>query len=640
MFTQAPAALTIPTVGMMPQVFQAHEMLKDRNADTSAAMVQMQLSNMGQEVAKKVDSIKTELQTSLQSNQQEFKTQLQTEISSQVAEGIKHALQAYGSRQPPEPSAAPSTALEKADPPRFNIWGETVTPQDQSEWKKNQAEKWYDSSWKGQSWQKDESEWEDKSWKGQSWKKDQGWNKSQSWQKSDKDWHKSDKDWHKSDKDWHGSGKEWPKSDKTWKPQQGKTWPKEKPYATRGRGQSSRANWADDGTPYGAFEGDFDKDDTAEEDHGQSSKKHRKEKKPVPKKRTRQARTPSPSATGARSRRKPPAPADKRNAEEPRPAPEEWQSGDDTSLGVHDAWKLSCGQCCTFTYPVLDWSVCQMNELTAEGFNAKSTQKKVQMREDLDRKQFPALTKTEESTILSRRQHPHQWSFQTQQEQQVPGLYWRLFERVPVQQSCLTIRKTTCCWKQKDSVHCWLCNVAICNKCSQESPQHNLEFQRLQKTSWCSNCLIEAESTRKVKEVPEAVRSRCKNVKCTKLLYSSEPLEPESATCSEECFKAWQESKKEDSNAKEVLELVFKPLPNVDILTPFAEVGVVQGNWKHAGDYVQRVKAEDKEVDTAPFENHVQTRTVKGTEVWPLQRPATFFDMLMVDLTVDYKAST
>ena len=72
-------------------------------------------------------------------------------------------------------------------------------------------------------------------------------------------------------------------------------------------------------------------------------------------------------------------------------------------------------------------------------------------------------------------------------------------------------------------------------------------------------------------------------------------------------------------------------------LTPFSEVGVVQGNWKNSGEYLQRVKAE---ADTEAFEQHVQARTVKGEEVWPLQRPATFFDMLMVDLKVDYKAST
>ena len=293
--------------------------------------------------------------------------------------------------------------------------------------------------------------------------------------------------------------------------------------------------------------------------------------------------------------------------------------------------------CCTFTYPCLDWVVCKAAELTVETYNAKSTKQKVLMREELDRQANPAPTRTEESKLLAKRQEPHQWSFKTQEEQQVPGMWWRLYERIPVQQSCLTIRKTTCCWKRKDSVHCWLCQVAICDRCAHEGEENNLEFQKLQKTSWCSNCLIEVQSARSNKQVPEAVRARCKNAKCIKLLYSSTHLQPESATCSEDCFNAWQESKNEDTDAKEVMELVYKPLTTVDVVTPFSDVGVIQGNWKSSREYLDRVRTE---ADTEAFESHVQSRTVKGEEVWPLQRPTSFFDMLMVDLKVDFKQST
>ena len=71
LFAQPPSALAIPTMGMLPQVFQAQqaqEALKDRSAE----MVQQHLSNMSQEMAKKVDSMRLEMQSSLQTSQEEF----------------------------------------------------------------------------------------------------------------------------------------------------------------------------------------------------------------------------------------------------------------------------------------------------------------------------------------------------------------------------------------------------------------------------------------------------------------------------------------------------------------------------------------------------------------------------------------
>ena len=98
----------------------------------------------------------------------------------------------------------------------------------------------------------------------------------------------------------------------------------------------------------------------------------------------------------------------------------------------------------------------------------------------------------------------------------------------------------------------------------------------------------------------------------------------------------WQDAQKDQPNADEIKELVYKPLTCVDVLTPYSEVGVVQGNWKDSKAYVDRVKGE---ADTTAFERHVQSRTVRADEVWPLQRPASYFDMLLTDLQVDYKST-
>ena len=141
-------------------------------------------------------------------------------------------------------------------------------------------------------------------------------------------------------------------------------------------------------------------------------------------------------------------------------------------------------------------------------------------------------------------------------------------------------------------------------------------------------------------KVSSAIRARCKNPGCTKLLYSGiDPKEghfelpQDSATCSLECFQAWQESKKDGPDADKIKDLTFKPLTMVDILEPSSDVGVVQGNWKVARVYIDRVETA---ADTASLEAHVQSRTVKGTEIWPIQRPTSHFEMLLQDVKVDY----
>ena len=130
------------------------------------------------------------------------------------------------------------------------------------------------------------------------------------------------------------------------------------------------------------------------------------------------------------------------------------------------------------------------------------------------------------------------------------------------------------------------------------------------------------------------------NPGCTKLLYSvidkkegHSFLPTESATCSAVCFQAWQDTQKDTADADKIKDLTFKPLTTVDVLTPSADVGVVQGSWKDAKVYINRVKSN---VDTASLEAHVLSRTVKGDEIWPIQRPTSHFDMLHQDVKVDF----
>ena len=149
----------------------------------------------------------------------------------------------------------------------------------------------------------------------------------------------------------------------------------------------------------------------------------------------------------------------------------------------------------------------------------------------------PAPTKTQEVQALEAKQLPHQWSLATQAQQKVPGLWWRLFERIPVQQSKLTVNKTRCCWREKDSAQCWICGTAVCERCASEDPDHSVLFQKLVKTSWCHTCLADS-----LEGKPNTVarRVRCCNDECTKLLYSEGPLQAEAQACSQICFEVWQ----------------------------------------------------------------------------------------------------
>ena len=56
----------------------------------------------------------------------------------------------------------------------------------------------------------------------------------------------------------------------------------------------------------------------------------------------------------------------------------------------------------------------------------------------------------------------------------------------------LTINKTKCCWKTKDSAQCWICDTANCETRSQADERHSVLYQQLVKTSCCPECLAEA----------------------------------------------------------------------------------------------------------------------------------------------------
>ena len=281
--------------------------------------------------------------------------------------------------------------------------------------------------------------------------------------------------------------------------------------------------------------------------------------------------------------------------------------------------------------------------MCAAVYNAQSTRDKQQWRDELDRSTVPAPTKTQEVQALDAKQLPHQWKFETQEAQRVPGMWWRLYERVPVQQTRLTVNKTKCCWRQKDSAQCWICGVAICETCSQGCEEHNVLFQKLIKTSWCPDCLVDAIH---YKGCTSAKRVRCINDECQKMIYSKGYLPNQAAAYSQVCFDAWQRVKKDEPDCGYVASLEYDQTPHVDVIEACSTVGVFQGNWKDSAVYLDRIKKlhlgpnqDLPPLDTSSLEEHIKSRTVSGELLWPLEleRPQSHFDMLMHDIKADVK---
>jgi len=320
-----------------------------------------------------------------------------------------------------------------------------------------------------------------------------------------------------------------------------------------------------------------------------------------------------------------------------RPLPVENSGQEDTSGPPRASFQESHGLCCTFTYPCLDWAVTKSKQMDAAVFNAQSTKDRKQWREELS----PApTTKSAQVADLDVKALPQQWKFQTQVQQAVPGVYWRHYERVPVSQARLTINKTVCCQKTKDSAQCWICSTAVCELCSTTDPLHNVLFQQLAKTSWCPECLAEAIQAKDGGAGLQSVRCRCCNPECSRILYSAGPLNSSQSACSQGCFDQWQRVEVLKPDKSIAVGLQFDTTPHVDQIETCGQVGVFMGSWKHTGIYLERIKTAStvaEPVDTSDMEAHISTRTVQGELLWPLRRPESHFDMLFQDLIPDVK---